>query len=57
MGKKPASFFETLHTEKFLFYKKQHVLGLFYNTNFQKIHPLVEMKSLHQTKNYYPEDY
>ena len=42
MGKKPASFFETQYTEMFLFYKKQHELDLFYNTSFQKAHPLAE---------------
>ena len=42
MGKKPANFFETQYVGKFAFYKKQHELGLFYNTSFQKGHPLVE---------------
>ena len=42
MEKKPASFFQTQYTEKFLFYKKQHVLDLSYNTSFQKGHPLAE---------------
>ena len=42
MEKKPANFFETQHTEKFLFYKKQHALDLFDNTSYQKAHPLVK---------------
>ena len=55
MGRKPANFFETQYAEKFSFYKKQHVLDLFYNTIFQTGHPLVKKWSLHQTKNYYLE--
>ena len=57
MEKKLANFFDIQCVGKISFYKKQHVLDLFYNTNFQIVHPSVKTKSLHQTKNYYLEDY
>ena len=52
MGKKPANFFETQYAGRFASYKRQHVLDLFYNAIFQTAHHLVEMWSLHQTKNF-----
>ena len=42
MGKKPASFSEIQYAEMFSYYKKQHGLDLFCNTNFQIGHHLAE---------------
>ena len=57
MGKQPSNLSDTQYVEKSALDKKQHVLDLFYNTNFQTVHLLVEMKSLYQTKNYDLDDH
>ena len=48
MGKKLANFFDIQCVGKFSFYKKQHVLDLFYNTSFQK----GPMRAINQTINH-----